>query len=346
MGPRSLPKPVAAVGVAASAGGVEALTAFTRGLPGEFPGAVLVVLHLSDTGPSVLPNILARTTPLTVVPATDGMALRRGLVVVAPPGQHLRVRGGVVALDAGPRENGHRPSADALFRSLAESWGRRAVGVVLSGTMGDGAAGLRAIGNAHGLTVAQDPEEAAFPGMPRAAIAEAEPALVCRVGEMAGKLMAWMGELGPAEGACDPPGVDGPTGARTMSTSELSEFTCPECGGSLWLDRTFGTERYRCRVGHAFSPNGLLVGKQDAIESALWAAVVAIEERADVSRRLLRRLGGSSNRALLRRYRDDITQASDRIEILRGLIKELVDQGPLTAAIENGSEGNGADTIA
>lgn len=342
MSPRSVAKPGAVVGVAASAGGVAALTAFIRALPGDFPGAVLVVLHLSDTGPSVLPDILARNTPLTVVPAHEGMALRRGLVVVAPPGQHLRVRGGGVALDAGPRENGHRPSADALFRSLAESWGRRAAGIVLSGTMDDGAAGLRVIGHAHGLTVVQDPAEADFPGMPRAAIAEAAPALVCPVAEMGEKLVAWMGELGPAEEEADPYSEDGPAGA-TMSTSELSEFTCPECGGTLWLDGTYGAERYRCRVGHTFSPDGLLVGKQDALEAALWAAIVAIEERADVSRRLLRRLEGRISSIMLQRYRDDITQAAGRIAILRGLIDELLDEGPLVGRGDDGSEGHGAD---
>lgn len=342
MGTRSRLEPAAAVGVAASAGGVEALTAFVRALPGDFSGVVLVVLHLSDTGPSVLPHILGRVTPLKVLPATDAMPLRAGTVVVAPPGKHLLVADASVVLDAGPRQNGHRPSADVLFRSLAESYGQRAAGVVLSGTMDDGAAGLRAIRQAQGLTIAQDPAEAAFPGMPRAAIAEGQPTVVCRAGEMAEKLTAWMAELGPVEVGADPPTGVRRRGARIMPTSQLTEFTCPECGGSLWLDRTYGTEHYRCRVGHAYSPNGLLAGKHDAIESALWAAIVAIGERADISDRLLTRLEGTSNLSALQQYRDDVSQAQDRIDVLRDLINELVDRGPLSG-VEDGNEGNGID---
>lgn len=192
-------QPKAAVAVAASAGGVEALTAFVRRLPPDFPGVVLVVLHLPDTGPSVLPSILARVCALTVVRPEEREALRAGLVVVAPPGQHLRVRAGFAALDRGPRENGHRPSADALMRSVAETFGRRAAGVVLSGTMDDGAAGLQAICVAGGLALVQDPNEAGFPGMPRAAIAQVHQSTVRRVDDMVPELVVWIDTLDDAE---------------------------------------------------------------------------------------------------------------------------------------------------
>jgi two-component system chemotaxis response regulator CheB len=198
-------RPKAAVGVAASAGGVEALTHFVQGLPDDFEGVVLVVLHLSETGTSVLPHILSRWTQLEVVPASEEQQLRPGLVVVAPPGQHLRVREGVAVLDRGPRENGHRPSADALFRSVAETFGDRSAGVILSGTMDDGAMGMKAIGLAGGFLVVQDPEEAAFPGMPRAAIAEAHPGLVCHVGDIGAALANWMKTVRPVKPVSEPP---------------------------------------------------------------------------------------------------------------------------------------------
>lgn len=321
-------RPVAAVAVAASAGGVEALTEFVKALPADFPAAVLVVLHIPDTGPSVLPGILTRAGPLPAVHAEDGMALSAGLIIVAPPGRHLRVERGMAVLDRGPRENGHRPSADALLRSVARAYASRSAGVVLSGTMDDGAAGLRAVGLAGGFTLVQDPREAAFPGMPTAAIAEAVPDVVCSVDAMADRLMSWATELPPQTGLPSPRVGAVEEGMTNMR--ELLPFTCPECGGTLWADDNDGVERYRCRVGHAFSPGGLEVGKQNAVEAALWAAIVAFEERADLARRMLRRHGERGRPAQLRRYRDEIDRAAKQIDVLRGLIADIIDHGAQT----------------
>ncbi|MBO0692398.1 MAG: chemotaxis protein CheB [Acidimicrobiaceae bacterium] len=321
-------RPVAVVAVAASAGGVEALTRFVKALPADFEAAVLVVLHIPDTGPSVLPGILTRAGSLPAVHAEDGMPLRAGLIIVAPPGRHLRVEPGMAVLDRGPRENGHRPSADLLLRSVARAYGSRSAGVVLSGTMDDGAAGLRAVGLSGGLTMAQDPTEAAFPGMPAAAIAEAHPDLVCSVDAMADRLTSWVAQPPPEEELLLPrvPAIEeGMTDMR-----ELLPFTCPECGGNLWVDDDDGVERYRCRVGHAFSSRGLMVGKQNAVEAALWAAIVALEERADLDRRLLKRQGEHGRPALIRRYRDEIDRVAKQIEVLRGLIGDLIDHGAQT----------------
>lgn len=329
--------PRVAVAVAASAGGVEALTDFVRDLPIDFPGIVLVVLHVSESGPSVLPNILTRASKLSAQHAHEAEPLRSGVILVAPPGQHLRVRDSKAVLDRGPRENGHRPSADALLRSVAEVYGNRSAGVILSGTMDDGAAGLAAVGLAHGLTLVQDPAEAAFPGMPRAAIAAAGPDVVCRAQDMAARLVSWIDELAAEEriAAFDPVTADEEGGG---AMSELSRFTCPECGGTLWQDRIYGTDRYHCRVGHAFSENSLLVGKQDALEAALWAAIVALEERAELSRRVLRRLEGRALPSRLDRYRDDIACTDSRIHDLRSLINELVAQGVITDTAEGADD--------
>lgn len=342
--------PVAVVAVAASAGGVEALTRLARSLPADFPGVVLVVLHIPESGPSVLPEILRRAGPLPAAQAEDGMPLTRGQVLVAPPGKHLRVKDGVVVLDRGPRENWHRPSADALLRTTARTWGRRAAGVVLSGTLDDGAAGLRAIGLAGGLTVVQDPKEAAFPGMPLAAITEADPDTVCPVDAIGPRLVAWIAGL-PAR--ADPPGIAVTSNQKTPSkqgasdVDELVAFTCPECGGNLFLDDGDGVERYRCRVGHAFSSRGLLVGKQDAIEAALWAAVVALEERADLSRRLLKRVQEAGRTGQVRRYRDDIDRARRHIDLLRGTIADLIDHAADTEDTETeDAERDGTDSTA
>ncbi|BCJ56388.1 hypothetical protein Asp14428_78630 [Actinoplanes sp. NBRC 14428] len=159
------------VAVGASAGGVEALRALVAGLPDGYPGAVLVVLHVPRDSPSALPAILTRSGPLPAATAVDGEELRHGRIYVAPNDHHLLALEGRIRLTRGPAENGHRPAVDPLFRSVARSYAERAVGVVLSGSRDDGAAGLTSIAARGGTTVVQDPADALYPWMPRAAIA-------------------------------------------------------------------------------------------------------------------------------------------------------------------------------
>lgn len=156
--------------VGASAGGVEALRELVSGLPADLDAAVLVVLHLPPGGATALDSILDRCGPLPCAPAEDGAPLRRGTVVVGRPDRHLRVVGDRIVLDRGPSEGGHRPSVDALFRSAARARGPRTTGVVLSGVLDDGAAGLVGIARAGGRVVLQDPADALHPGMPHGAL--------------------------------------------------------------------------------------------------------------------------------------------------------------------------------
>ena len=179
----------------ASAGGVDALQAFVSWLPEDFAAVVLVVLHITPTGPTVLPHILSRAGPLPARHPEDGEPLAGGVILVAPPNRHLAVADGRARLLTSPPEHGHRPSADVLLRSVAAAFGAAGSGAVLSGTMDDGAAGLAAIRRAGGLALVQDPAEAMFPGMPRAAIAQADPQLVAPLSVLAGRLCAWLGEL-------------------------------------------------------------------------------------------------------------------------------------------------------
>lgn len=158
------------VAVAASAGGVEALKALLSGLPVDLPATVLVALHLPETARSVLAQILDRHTDLSVAVAEHGAPLCRGTVFVGPPDSHLLVRDGHVVLGHGPRENGHRPSHDAMLRAVALEAGPRAVGVVLTGLLDDGAAGLLAISRYGGVCLVQDPEHSDYPSMPKAAL--------------------------------------------------------------------------------------------------------------------------------------------------------------------------------
>src|SRR3712207_2095539 len=167
------PAEPALIGVGASAGGVEALTTLVRNLPADLPAAVFVVLHVSPSGTSALAQILHRAGPLPAHAATDGAPIEAGRIYVAPPDRHLLVEDGAVRLTSGPRENGHRPAIDPLFRSLA-LYGERAIGVILSGTRDDGTQGLLRIKAAGGRVLAQDPEEALYDAMIRSATARSE----------------------------------------------------------------------------------------------------------------------------------------------------------------------------
>jgi two-component system chemotaxis response regulator CheB len=319
------------VAVAASAGGVEALSEFVSPFPADFPGTVLVVMHLSPASTSVLPRILARAGKLPVRHPVDGERLPRGVILVAPPDRHMIVADGSIRLLIGARENGHRPSADVLLRSVAQNFRARSAGVVLSGTMDDGAEGLRAVRAVGGLTLVQDPEQAAFPGMPLAAIAEADPHKICPAVAMVDVIVDWLARL-----VAHPPENRVAGAAVEMGDpSELTPLTCPECGGTLWLHDEFGGERFRCRVGHSFSAHGLLLGKKAALESALWAAIVALEERADLSRRIVKRLKQAGRTSRLARYEQDTAAALQRARFLRGLISDLVQEAEVIAEDEN-----------
>jgi two-component system chemotaxis response regulator CheB len=184
--------PPRVVAMAASAGGVEALRRVVAGLPADFPAAICVVLHIPATSRSLLAPILDRDGPLRAVVAFDGAPLRPGTIYVAPADRHLLIRRDAVELSRGPKENGVRPAADPMFRSLAAAWGDRAVAVVLSGAMGDGSAGAAAVAAAGGTVLVQDPAEALAPGMPASAIAAA-PARVVSLDEVVGQLVGYVG---------------------------------------------------------------------------------------------------------------------------------------------------------
>ncbi len=160
--------------IAASAGGVEALRTLVAGLPGDLRASLFIVMHIPATFPSALPTILRRSGPLPALHATEGMLIEQGKIYVAPPDAHLLLEQGSVHLGSGPKEQYVRPAADVLFRSAARAYGSRVVGVVLTGTARDGTAGLHAVKQRGGVTVVQDPTEAAWSSMPQSALEQGE----------------------------------------------------------------------------------------------------------------------------------------------------------------------------
>jgi two-component system, chemotaxis family, protein-glutamate methylesterase/glutaminase len=158
--------------LAASAGGLAAISTVLGALPEAFPVPVLVVQHLDPRHTSRMADILRRRTPLRVEDATDGATAEPATVYIAPPDEHLLVNpGGRLSLSHSDLVHFVRPSADVLFESGAGAYPGRVIGVVLTGTGSDSNMGVRAIRDAGGTVIAQDPDSAEFGGMPQAAIA-------------------------------------------------------------------------------------------------------------------------------------------------------------------------------
>ena len=155
--------------IGGSAGAVEALRAIIKQLPADFAAAVLIVIHMAPEHGSSLPRLLSRWGPLPGMVATDGVAIEPGHIYVAPPGRHLLVEDGALRLVLAAEVNRARPAIDPLFISAAEARGADVIGVVLSGNLDDGSAGLDAVRRHGGLTLVQDPREASYPEMPSSA---------------------------------------------------------------------------------------------------------------------------------------------------------------------------------
>ena len=335
-----VPRPAPARGIVAlgaSAGGIEALQRLMRELPEELPAAVCLVVHIPATSRSVLADIIARQTPLPVSPAVDGEPLAEGHVYVAPPDLHLRVRAGRIQLDRGPKENGVRPAIDPLFRSAADAYAERAIAAVLSGSLSDGAGGAAVIAAAGGTVLVQDPDDAVVPSMPESALAAVPGARRFAAADLAD-------EIARVADAFPPTAEEVPVSAddslpplqqlRRVAAGPPVGLTCPECHGPLWELREGEVVRYRCRVGHAFYEDALLEGKGAAIESALWMALEALEERSELLNAVADRLETGGRASSAASFRERARGADERAELVRGVL--TVDEHPL-APLREGS---------
>lgn len=313
----------------ASAGGVEALSRIVQDLPHDLRASIMIVLHISR-GRSLLPEILTRVARMPAAHPTDGEPLQYGRIYVARPDHHLVVEHRRLRVVHAASENGLRPALDPLFRSAAREYRGRVVGVVLTGTLDDGTAGIAAIKQAGGVTIAQDPEEAFAPGMPKSAIATGFvdhvlplrdiPALLTALVEQEasqpdGAEHAHLRQMEPDLGR-EPLAVH--NGDRP---GRPSVFTCPECHGTLWETEDQGLYRFRCRVGHAYSPESMLSAQTDEVDRALWIALRTLEERAALSHRLAERGRGSGHLWVDRAFTARANETMLEIERLRELLR-------------------------
>ena len=316
--------------IGASAGGVEAISTIVAELPRDLRAAILVVLHLSR-GRSVLPEILARSGRLPSTHPKDGERLRYGHIYVAPPDHHMTVEDQTIRVIHGPSENGVRPAVDPLFRSAARSFGTRVVGVILTGSLDDGTAGLAAVKEAGGIAVVQDPAEAFAPSMPRSAMDSVNVDHILPLKEIPVLLATLAREQTPAAvngDACgghlqplEPDLAEMPIAVHPEDRpGRVSVYSCPECHGSLWEVEEGGILRFRCRVGHIYSPDSMLAAQTDSVDRALWAALRSLEERAALTRRLAERARRKRHHGVAHAFDHRANEAEQHAEVVKGML--------------------------
>jgi two-component system, chemotaxis family, protein-glutamate methylesterase/glutaminase len=316
--------------IGASLGGVSALQRLAADLPPHFPVPVVIVLHIGANS-SMLPDLLAAAGPNSASHAQNGEPLRAGHLAVAPPGQHLLVNDGSLRLTQGPKENWARPAIDPLFRSAALSFGARAIGIVLTGNLDDGTAGLQAIKSCGGVAIVEDPATAFAPGMPASALESVAVDYVLPIEAIGRQLQDLITEANRASSSA-PDQVRMEHAAASGTANVMAELqkiatpsalVCPECGGSLWEIREGRPSRYRCHTGHAFTLKSLKWAMDQSTEEAIWSAMRALQERAVLSRKIAdrHRSAAKSEEAALLSAQADADEV--HAKKLRSLIEAL-----------------------
>jgi two-component system chemotaxis response regulator CheB len=286
---------------------------------------------------SSLAPILDRCANVPALEARDGEKWRKGHIYVAPPNNHLVLRDGAMALTREPRENGHRPAVDVLFRSAARYHRERVIGVVLSGGRDDGSAGLFAIKSRGGLAIVQDPTEATVGEMPRNAMQYVDVDECLPISEMARCLTKLVkgsakgGRRKTTRNGTRGGAANGANGGTKMiakkANSKEAEFfplACPECNGPLYESKEGELVRFQCKIGHAFGPNALTEAHTEALERALWTAVRALNERITMHRKLLERPArNKAENDMLKRFAETAATAEKDVLLLREIVERL-----------------------
>ena len=324
--------------IGTSAGGIQALKTITQQLPPDFPASIHVVQHLSSEAASNLAIILAKASQLSVKFARDLETIQTGHIYLAPPDFHLMLESGRMRVIRGPRENRMRPAIDPLFRSAAIAYRSYTTGVILTGMLDDGTAGLQAVKACGGMAIVQDPNDAAYSSMPKSAIANVEVDRVVALEDIVNVLKERVRET-------PPPVREIPTDLRLEAPithkaitkpqimSQIGEpvaHSCPSCGGPLWQigksdDNSHRAHllRYRCHIGHAFTSNTLIEEQNDATEKALWIALRTLEERGRLLKTMSDRYAQKGAEALAKTHQERATEAIEQSALIRNLIRNL-----------------------
>ncbi|MBF9221135.1 chemotaxis protein CheB [Hymenobacter ruricola] len=336
-----MPAPSHLIVVGTSAGGMPALVQLVAQLPATLTAAVLVVQHFApDSDGQHLVDRLARHTAMPCRLPVHGESIEAGTLYLAPPDRHLLAKDGGtphLLVTKGPRENHYRPAADALFRSAAVAFGANVVGVILTGMLHDGTAGLEFIKRCGGIAIVQDPHEAEYPSMPETALRNVDVDYVVPLNQM-GALLEEITARKVSERKAEVPEdlkQEAAIAERVVGTTEEVlkiahpvPLTCPDCGGSLFEVEHGKLLRYRCHTGHAFTADGLLHSAQQTLEETLWVALRMMEERKNLLSSMATRGVGPYS-----------VQQEERIEEIKKHINRLRE------FLLNGSAGGSGSTV-
>jgi len=299
-------KPAFIITIGASAGGLNAISEVVAQLPEELDAAVFVVIHLSRIGlGAFLINRLQKYTAFTCLIPKDGEEIEAGKIYIAPPDNHLLIKDGKVALRFGPAENRWRPSIDVLFRSAAAYHGNRVIGIILTGYLNDGTAGMSAIKKSNGYCIVQDPNQAEYPDMPISVLETMEVDYCVPLDKMGETILSIIQHAPPEIKVTQNEVLkEAQIAERTMTDIETvaqlgqqALYACPDCGGGLWDISGSEIKRFRCHIGHAYSEKDLLIKQEESIESTLWVALRMMEERKMLYKKIS---SDESNKGLLR----------------------------------------------
>ena len=318
------------IAIGGSAGAIGAVRALCDTLPKDIPAAVCIVIHVGARGNNMIADVFGERCPIPVETAVDGRKLEQGRAYVAAADHHLIVVDDTIRLGRGPRENLARPAIDPLLRSVGLSHGSRAIGVILTGMLNDGAAGLADLKRCGGVTVVQNPIEAMARDMPLAALAASDVDYQTPIAELGALLKALATE--PRAPSPPPPEdirleVEIALG-RPMGTAEMSRLgnpvalSCPDCGGVLSQMRNAPPLRFRCQVGHGYTGEVLAVKQEGSVDEAMRVALRIVEERATLTRKMAneaRRGGLRHSAASLERTS---AQSQEHVETLRDALRK------------------------
>lgn len=321
-GPRDL------IVIGGSAGSLPPLTQLVAQLPAAFPASLILVIHSPSESAGNLARILGRNSHVPISIAANDSRIAPG-IYVAPPDHHVLVSDGSIQVTRGPKENGFRPAIDPLFRTAAHAYGQRVIGILLSGALDDGVYGLQEIKLAGGLAIVQHPDDADVASLPRNAIAHVDVDYVLTAAAIAPLLIRETGL--PPQGAVavgesdldDPqlPGVKTDIADMNAKLGPPSGLTCPDCGGALWQIEEGNLVRFQRHVGHHYSPDSLVIQHDERVENALWAAVRALEERAELRRRMADQTGVAGLTAVSEGFAAQAQSAATQADQIRDLLE-------------------------
>jgi len=317
--------------VGTSAGGVEALIHVAKGLPPNLPASVLLTIHLPSHARSALDDVLTRAGQLPASFAEEGEVVRKSRIYIAPPDRHLLLDGDRLSLGEGPRENNARPAVDPMLRSAAVCCGPRTIGVVLTGTLGDGASGLWAVRHAGGITVVQDPKDAAFAEMPLTALNRAKPDHIVRLADIPA-LLAKLAHQPAGEAKPLPRSIGyeveiargGQSGMEEMDAiGRRSVLGCPDCGGVMWEIAEGEVSRFRCHVGHTYTAELMSLALDENLRRALASATRALEERTALARKLYTQAMAGHHPLLAENWAQKIKEFEREADIIRNSTRRM-----------------------